>query len=429
MVFLLCALLSGDGSVVVGNDPAQKWEELRKKFDAASEEIRVELEKNRSALGEKYVGALQKLEEDLRDKGDLENLLAVRKERELFVESGTLGSDDISDLSRLRAIYMESRAPIDTSEKEKTARLLDAYLKQLEILQEDLTRAGDIDTAILAKKEADRVRQSMDKGAPPAVSSPAADSTVLAKFDPVPSMQHAPVEGNIFKQDTWPPKIALPPANYRIEGTRSVEGMKGREIQVLPGSIFRGADEKARWIVGNSTLSAREAQFNGFIFRGDLGTRFYFEKCLFKDMYLGKGGGWFGGRFMSRWQFRECRIEGSFVEHWNSRHFGLQMVDCHVERVKFPSIEYEKEDEPSEVAGQDWAMVRNTHFRKCVIPVSVLSLLDHCSFEDCRFIGDPQPLVFASAITRTVFLKDCKWEVKALPDKFVVERKALSELP
>jgi len=56
------------------------------------------------------------------------------------------------------------------------------------------------------------------------------------------------------------------------------------------------------------------------------------------------------------------------------------MVNCHVERVEFPSIEYAKEDEPSDFAVQNWAMVRNTHFRKCVIPVSVLSLLADCSF-------------------------------------------------
>jgi len=132
---------------------------------------------------------------------------------------------------------------------------------------------------------------------------------------------------------------------------------------------------------------------------------------------------------MSRWQFRECRIEGSFIEQWNSRHFGVQMVNCHVERVKFPSIEYDVEDEPSEVAGHVWATVRNTHFRKCVIPASVLSLLENCSFEDCRFVADPRPLDFSTTITRTVFLKDCKWEVKTFPKGFVVERKELSEKP
>ncbi|HRQ90095.1 MAG TPA: hypothetical protein PLA50_14950, partial [Bacteroidia bacterium] len=339
------------------------------------------------------------------------------------------GSDDIPELNRLRTLYTESCAPIDDAEKEETGRLLEAYLKQLEPLQAELVRAGNIDAAVAVKNEADRIRQSMGKVAPTTTPSPAVDLPDPGGFDPIPSMQHTPLEGDPFKQEKWPLKIALPPANYRIEGVYKLEGAKDAEIQLLPGSLFRGADNKARWIVGKSTLVAREVKFDGFIFRGDLGTRFYFEKCLFKDMLLGKGGAWFGGRFMSRWQFRECRIEGSFIEQWNSRHFGVQMVNCHVERVKFPSIEYDVEDEPSEVAGHVWATVRNTHFRKCVIPASVLSLLENCSFEDCRFVADPRPLDFSTTITRTVFLKDCKWEVKTFPKGFVVERKELSEKP
>ena len=33
---------------------------------------------------------------------------------------------------------------------------------------------------------------------------------------------------------------------------------------------------------------------------------------------------------MTRWQFRGGRIEGSFIEKWNSKQFGLQMVNCEV---------------------------------------------------------------------------------------------------
>ena len=180
-------------------------------------------------------------------------------------------------------------------------------------------------------------------------------------------------------------------------------------------------------MIGKATLVAREVKFDGFTFQGDLGSRLFFEKCHFKDMNLGKGGGWFGGRFMSRWQFRDCRIEGSFTDKWISKRVGLQLVDCHVERVDFPSIEYVEGDEPSDMARQDWAMVRNTHFRKCVIPVSVLSLLDDCSFEECRLIDDPTPLVFATKVTRTLYLADCRWDIKALPSELVLEQKKISE--
>lgn len=216
---------------------------------------------------------------------------------------------------------------------------MQAYLAQLETLQSELTRAGEIETAVVVKNEAERIRISMagegDSAAGPKPA--AATSEPIAGLEAIPEMNIAPVDGGIFKLEQWPPKVALPQGNYRIEG--------------------------------------------------------------------------------------------SFTEKWNSKLFGLQMVNCEVERVEFPSIEYDKEDEPSEFAGQDWAMVRKTHFRKCVIPVSVLSLLDGCSFEECRFIDDPGPVVFATKITRTIYLENCQWNVKALPAEFVVEQKKMSEMP
>jgi len=105
---LLCTVLSGGGSAVEGNELIRKWEELREKFDIAASEIRSKFEKDRSDLGGKFVGALQKLEAGLQEKGALDDLLAVQKERELFVKSGSLGSDGIADLSRLRTLYTES---------------------------------------------------------------------------------------------------------------------------------------------------------------------------------------------------------------------------------------------------------------------------------------------------------------------------------
>src|SRR5690606_20881302 len=155
-------LLAGDGSVMVGDDLSQRWGELREKFDTASSEIRLKFEKDRKELGEKFAGALQKLETDLQEQGKLGELLVVRKEREMFVQSGTLGSDGIPNLSRLRTLYAESLAPIDTGEKEEIARLTQAYLRQLETLQAELTREGDIETAVGVRKEAELARRGLE---------------------------------------------------------------------------------------------------------------------------------------------------------------------------------------------------------------------------------------------------------------------------
>jgi hypothetical protein len=430
-VILLHFLLTGIASLASGNDLALKWAELRKKFDNASSEILSRFDKERSDLGGKYAGALQKLEATLQEKSELEELLTVRNERESFITYGTPGAEGFPELIRLRTLYTDSRGPIDKRQKEEIVRLMEAYLKQLDTLQNEFTRTGEIETAVEVKNEGERIRRAIEAGRGPADGSnpKPVDSAALTGLQPIPEMTHTPVDGDLFKVVKWPAKVALPRANYRIEGESYQGEDLGREILLLPGSVFRGADEKARWIMGRATLVANEVEFDGFTFHGDLSSQLFFLKCRFKDMILGKGGPWASGRFMTRWQFRECSIEGSFSEKWNSREFGVQMVNCHVERVEFPSIEYAKEDEPSDFAVQNWAMVRNTHFRKCVIPVSVLSLLADCSFEECRFIDDDTPLTFASEIKRTVYLDNCQWQVKALPAGFVVEPKKISEKP
>ncbi len=77
-IFALPLLCLGDGSMLRGDDLGAKGEDLRKTYEAASLEIRGKADKERSDLGAKYLGALERLEADLQAKGILENLLAVR---------------------------------------------------------------------------------------------------------------------------------------------------------------------------------------------------------------------------------------------------------------------------------------------------------------------------------------------------------------
>src|SRR5690606_29117947 len=117
---LLCLLSVGGTSEAAEGEAGRKWEDLRKKYESASSEIQAKFEKDRSDLGGKFVGALEKLETELQQKGDLETLLEVRKERELFSGSGTLGADGPSELARIRTVYETSRAPIATGEDRKS---------------------------------------------------------------------------------------------------------------------------------------------------------------------------------------------------------------------------------------------------------------------------------------------------------------------
>src|SRR5690606_3201852 len=105
----------------------QKGEDLRKKYQSASSEIHAKFEKDRSDLGGKFVGALQKLEAELQQKGELDALIEVRRERELFAGSGTLSSDGPPELARIRTVYETARVPIDTGERAAVLRLMETY--------------------------------------------------------------------------------------------------------------------------------------------------------------------------------------------------------------------------------------------------------------------------------------------------------------
>lgn len=430
-IMLMATLLAWVGPAKAQEtDAAGRWLELQDKFEASKERIREKAETERRSLRERFAGALVKLEEDLQKRGRLEELLAVRKEREEFQKTASLGTEGSPDLVRMRTVYAESLVPIDKVEKEEMGRLLAAYLKQLEPLQADLTRAGEIEKALAVRNEAERIRGSMASGDPSGVGKKTAASLSSRRleFQEIPEIRPDPVGEEVFALDLWPPQVALPKANYRIVGKRYQGDDLGREILLAPGSVFGGSDSQPRWIMGRALLVANEVEFDGFGFEGDLSSQLFFVKCHFKNVTVGKGGPWLGGRFMTRWQFRECQIEGAFATRWNSKLLGVQMANCEVAGVEFPPIEYDKDDEPSEWAGQPWAQIRNSHFQGCVVPVSVLSAMDDCSFEDCRFVDDPAPVTFANRIARTIYLENCQWEVKALPAEFKLEQKRMSDL-
>ena len=123
---------------------------------------------------------------------------------------------------------------------------------------------------------------------------------------------------------------------------------------------------------------------------------------------------------MSRWQFRNSDFYGGFKKKWESHLTGVQMVDSRLERVEFPSIKYGKQQEPSAWAQNDWALIYKCTLRKCVIPVSVLSIMEDCSFVDCRFVDDPTPVTFKTVVKRTVNESKCSWKIRNMPENLVI---------
>lgn len=380
-----------------------------------------------------YQSALERRQTALQEAGQLEALLEIRKEIETLGSTGEPGTDDTTDteLQKLRGIFQKSKQDIVNRQGEAVAKVTSTYKTALDALVPELTRAGKVEEAIQARTMAEAIAENQPKVSsssklssrpdgennPPGAGEIPVDVTSRAerRLTEVPEIEAPPFGPDIFNLAEWPLLATLAPDNYTISGQQKYEGKKGMKLAISENSTFRGDGDKPYWNVANAVTVGKALRFEGFRFHGNLGSRLYFEQSSFDNMLIGKGGGWFGGAFMSRWQFRSCAIRGSFIEKWITRQTGVQMLGCRIEDVTFPPLEYHDDDDPSAIAKNDQMMILDSCFFRCTIPVSVLSLTEDCGFIECRFVDDLQPLQFAGKVKRTLKVENCQVEYKALP--------------
>lgn len=427
---LFCVSLMASFGVGFGQAP-DPFSDLQFRYQVALAEAKSAGEADAKRLGEGYVSALSRLESEFQNAGKLDLLLKAKNEREQFLKSGRPGEDATPELAKLKAILEQNRKPLEDKMAASALDLSRKYLEQLDALQVELTKSGKIDLAVKVKGEADTVRARLaqpEKLTAVTPTNPTPTMPAGKKFATVPAISPNPVTGNPFRDGNWPAAMAMPQANYRFEGVHSMKGEKNRQLLLSPGSTFQGG-EKAQWIVGNSQVVAKDVTFRKFLFRGDLGSVLHFENCRFEDVMIGKGGPWFGGAFMTRWQLKDCTVTGSFIDRWVIKHTGVQIIGGLFERVEFPSIEYESDQDPSEVANHDWATFSGVRFRKCTLPASVLSLAVNCEFDDCRFVDDTAPIEFKTPISRTLYVANCTDDLKKLSKNLVFDKKPIAERP
>ncbi len=419
---------------------------LQSSYQTARLDASVPFSKELKTLVDGYRAALERLQDTLQAEGALEELLEVRGDLASLQTGGQPGTAETKNarLTKLRGIFTESRQSIVARQAAAMQQVSMTYKSALEALVPELTKAGKVEDAVKAKAMAAAIKvddggaevagagrpgngfndDDTSGGIPGAGEIPVkVTSRAEQRLAEVPEIEAPPVGDDIFSNSDWPLLVAIPKGDFKIEGKVEIKKETGRVLAIAEGSTFRGKGKTPYWNVGNSLTTGKLLKFQDINFSGNLGSKLYFEQCTFKDMLLGKGGGWFGGAFMSRWQFRNCAIEGSFSDVWGSRHTGVQMLGCRIERVKFPSIEYHNEDEPSAIALNDEMMILESYFYQCEIPVSVLSLTEDCVFVDCRFVDDPEPLTFAEKVKRTLKVENCEVKYAPIPAnlEFVLE--------
>jgi hypothetical protein len=115
-------------------------------------------------LRQKYRQALESAAQSASQKGDLDTVVAIRREIALLESPGVkeLADPPAPAVEKLRGIYSEQRLKIQAAEDKAAAPLLEEVLRSLTGLEGDLTRAQRIEDALAVRA----VRQEMENNRP-----------------------------------------------------------------------------------------------------------------------------------------------------------------------------------------------------------------------------------------------------------------------
>ena len=151
----------------------------------------------------KYRRDLEVLQATFQKAGDLDGLLAVKKEIERYRNAKVEDADPFEavpemtadvivaapqELRKLQVQYVASFSEAATALKKNIAERGEKYRAQIKAAQTALTRAGKIDEAIAVRNEGDRVSKILDSGDITALLGPAAARSTVS---PPPSAQQS----------------------------------------------------------------------------------------------------------------------------------------------------------------------------------------------------------------------------------------------
>jgi formylglycine-generating enzyme required for sulfatase activity len=151
-------------------------------YKADMNEIAPEYEKWFTALQNWYLASLDKLQGESVKAGDLEAVLAFKAERERIAARAETTQEQIQSmpgkLGKLRAAYETALKKIMDEAGRRKDAARGKHLANLDALQTRLTTGGDLDEALLVRKEKDQFAVEMAEAAGVAVAKPAGQDNV-----------------------------------------------------------------------------------------------------------------------------------------------------------------------------------------------------------------------------------------------------------
>lgn len=206
---LLALVLAAQQGSAQG-DPCTDLKALRTKYDDYMVAIQTNAAQSLTKWPQAYRDELKRVEQKQREGGNLEGVLAIRKEIERFDKEKQLPDESLSEIAGLKELQLKWRkmpAVIEIERNRRIVALSQSYRANLEEAKKKLTMQGKLELAIEAKNEIDRVRTSApvtaaefvlaDSGAWP-VSAMDRDATSSAS---VPRFSQLPANGLVLFYD------------------------------------------------------------------------------------------------------------------------------------------------------------------------------------------------------------------------------------
>ena len=171
------------------NAPPADIKTLKVKYEQGLAAIQEDANKALTNSVQGYVDALRVLGQKLQGAGDLDGMLAAKKESERFEKEKAIPeSAVVADCAALRELQLKwQRMPdaMDISKSKRIVTLSRNHIAALEELKKQLTMQGKVEAAIEAKNEIEKVRTSAEVTAAEFVLT-SADVNLTAKTNAVP---------------------------------------------------------------------------------------------------------------------------------------------------------------------------------------------------------------------------------------------------
>jgi hypothetical protein len=248
-----------------------------------AEDLRTKARVPLTELDDKYRGAVEKIRDEAKASANTANRLEAEAALEEFAKSGTPnGESGHAGIARLEKIYLGQRPKVSEQIRPALVKAEQSYGQELKRMVEELTKKGEIDQALLVKKEMDSVAgrvKSMQQGGGLAAirSRPAPKVTILnATFasgdqsaDVTRKISEFVASGKDFSAN--PKDLGVDPKPYHrkhLKITYEKDGIKreqnrGENETVLVESFTGPQDvkEMVAWLTGSSWKSETRELF------------------------------------------------------------------------------------------------------------------------------------------------------------------------